>query len=339
MAEEYGPRFSVVILTLDEAAHLPACLQSVAWADEVIVLDSGSTDATRKLARAAGARIHVHPLRNFAHQRNIGLALARGDWVLMVDADERVTTRLRREVGEVAGAPDNVVGYHIPRQNRIFGRWVRHTGWHPDHQLRLLRRGYAWWEGPVHEAPRLDGGVGWLTSPLIHENYETVQEFFGKLDSWSELAMQESHFQLRGTDSGLLTEEAVAMMQQPIEEFVRRFVKGEGYRDYLLGLTLALLQSMYPALVAAKRWERSTRAEQRTWEHSGLSERAGAAFLTQVATVLAHGGVFAGEHFVTAILVHNSALARRDRVALRGLLRLLRLGKRLLPSQGPAMKT
>ncbi len=257
---------SAVILTRNEEEHLPACLASVSWADEVLVLDSFSSDRTVQIARAAGARVEQRQFVNYAAQRNAALKLACGEWVLFVDADERVSEELRPEIrsvvanrklvlSEVEGSQtairkSEIVGYWIPRQNIIFGAWVRHAGWYPDRQLRLLRPARARYDStrPVHELVLLDGEAGILQGHLLHLNYETPAEFIRK-------QKQYAHF-----DAEKLFQEGTRarphhFVLQPIREFRRRYFSLQGYRDGWRGLLLSVLMSWYMLEVYRQLWQ------------------------------------------------------------------------------------
>src|SRR5215211_8185678 len=190
MADTPGrPTVSAVILAHDEIDLIPGCLASVAWADEILVIDDGTTDQIRVLAEAAGARVVVRPWQGFPQQRNAGLNLATGDWLLFVDADERVPPSLAREIRQTVAAPGETVGYWVPRRNVIAGEWVRHAGWWPDCQLRLLWRGHAHYDETrvVHELAILDGPDGTLTEPFLHLNYGSLTEFRAKQRHYAHL--------------------------------------------------------------------------------------------------------------------------------------------------------
>ena len=139
---------SVVIITLNEEANLARTLASVAWADEIIVLDSGSTDRTREVAESFRAKFFAEPWKGFAAQKNSALAKATGDWILSLDADEEVEPALAEEIRTVLAANPSVAGFWIPRKNFFLGRWIRHGGFYPDPKLRLFRRGAGKFEEP-----------------------------------------------------------------------------------------------------------------------------------------------------------------------------------------------
>ncbi|MEA3345311.1 MAG: glycosyltransferase family 2 protein [Chloroflexota bacterium] len=232
-------RLSVVILTKDEEHNISDCITSVQWADRVVVLDSESVDRTREIAREMGAKVYIRPFRDYADQRNAALEMVEGDWIFFVDADERATPELAAEVQEVI-EDESRVGWWVPRHNYIFGRIIRHAGWYPDYQLRLLRRGYARYDParPVHEVVMLDGEAGHLQNPLIHYNYHTLAEFRERQQRYTTYEAQ------------ALLEEGIRprwrnFILQPLREFRLRYLTLQGYRDGAHGLLLSLLMAWY----------------------------------------------------------------------------------------------
>ncbi|HLF09420.1 MAG TPA: glycosyltransferase family 2 protein [Dehalococcoidia bacterium] len=240
------PTIAAIVLARNEARHIAACLATLAWADERIVLDSYSDDGTAEIAARMGAQVHQRPFDDFARQRNAAIGLAHSDWVLFVDADERVTLALAQEVHEVlsqvatAGAP---VGFWLPRRNRILGRWMRATGWWPDHQLRLFRRDRGRYREDrlVHELVVLDGPEGYLAAPLLHENYSSFGDLLRKQRRYAayDAAILGAAGRVRPRH----------LLSQPLREFWRRFVTWHGYRDGFHGLFLSLFMAWYAGLV------------------------------------------------------------------------------------------
>jgi hypothetical protein len=229
---------TTIILTRNEEKHLPDCLASVAWADRVIVFDSLSTDRTKDIAQQAGAVVIERPFDHYAGQRNAALEAAQTEWVLFVDADERVPPGLAAEIRDVLERPE--AGWWIPRHNYIFGQLTRHTGWYPDYQLRLLRRPRARYDPnrPVHELVLLEGEAGHLRQPLVHLNYETVGEFIAKQTDYARY------------DAERLAQEGVRvrphhLISQPVRQFWWRFITLQGWRDGLHGLRLSLLMGRF----------------------------------------------------------------------------------------------
>jgi len=235
-------RLTVVVLTRNEEDNIADCLKSVAWADELIVLDSFSDDRTVEVARENGARVVQHPFENWAVQRDYGLQLPENEWLFFVDADERGTPELAQEVLRVI-QEKSPVGWWVPRRNYIWGKWIRHAGWSPDYQLRLLRRDKARYDPTreVHEVVILDGEEGFLENTLKHYNYHTVAQFLSKQDFYSSY------------EADILFKQGIhpkpyTFLLQPIREFWRRYVKLEGYRDGGHGLLLSLLLGYYTFL-------------------------------------------------------------------------------------------
>jgi len=243
------PTITAVVLTRDEAEHLPECLASLGFADAVLVLDSESTDATRDIAQAAGARVVVHPFQNFSRQRQAALGLVETPWVLFVDADERVPPALAAEVRQavVQGA---AAGYWIPRANVFFGHRLRGGGWWPDHQLRLLEVARATYDPDraVHEVAEVDGPTTRLSEPMVHLNYA----------SWAEFRAKQRDYALLEADRRLAEGQRVRvqhLVTRPAREAWRRYVTLGGWRDGWLGVGLALSMAWYEgrALIALSR--------------------------------------------------------------------------------------
>jgi glycosyltransferase involved in cell wall biosynthesis len=224
---------TAIVLTLDAARHIEACLAGLAWAEERVVLDGGSRDATIALARAAGARVHIRRFDDFARQRNYALALARTPWVFFVDADERVDDALAAEL-RTAVRDTSHDGFWVPRRNIILGGWVRHGGWYPDYQLRVLRRGYAAYDErrPVHELPTVRGTTGKLRAELLHLNYERPG------DLWRKQRRYARH-EARALARRGIRARPHSFVLQPAREFRRRYVTLGGWRDGWRGLLLA----------------------------------------------------------------------------------------------------
>jgi len=232
---------AAIVLTLNEEENIEACLASLEWADRRVVFDSFSTDATVERARRAGAEVIQHPFENYAQQRNAALERVDAEWILFVDADERVPPALAEEIRAVTAEEREEVAWWIPRHNYIFGRLTLGAGWYPDYQLRLVRRGYAHWERPVHEVAVVDGPAGYLQTPLIHYNYRDLADF---------IARQRRYIDV---DAHALLEEGIrprpyTPYTQAVRHFWWRFVTLRGMRDGLHGLRLCLLMAYFEAV-------------------------------------------------------------------------------------------
>jgi glycosyltransferase involved in cell wall biosynthesis len=232
---------TAIILTYNESRHIVACIEHVRFADAVLVFDSFSTDDTVILARGAGADVNQNAFSDYATQRNTALDAVRDktDWVLFVDADERVDPALAEEIRTVI-ASDEAVGWRLPRHNYIFGKLTRATGWYPDYQTRLLKIGSAHYDPTrkVHEVVILDGELGTLKTPLIHYNYDNARQFAQKqrkYTAYEAKIMYEGHIRPKLRNYIL----------QPLRHFRWRFIELKGYQDGLHGLRLSLLMSWY----------------------------------------------------------------------------------------------
>lgn len=177
---EPRPPLSVVIITLNEEQNLPRCLESVRWAEEVLVVDSGSKDRTREIAEKAGARVLEHPWEGYGQQKNFANSQAKNDWILSLDADEELTTELRAEIEDFLARRGRMHGNlywgaAFPRLTSYLGRWIRYGGWYPNRLVRLAHRGHArWTETPVHESWEVDSQVWPMQADLLHYTFRDV---------------------------------------------------------------------------------------------------------------------------------------------------------------------
>ena len=253
------PSLSVAVIALNEEERIRACLESVAWADETIVVDSGSSDKTTEIAREFTDRVLFHAWTGYSAQKNFALAQCRGDWLLSLDADERVSDDLREEIAATLVAAPREAGFFLPRQNFFQGRWVRHGGWYPDYQLRLFRRGQGTFrDTAVHESARVDGPTGRLRAPLLHQSYRGIADFVARADRYSDLAATELAAAGRG---GSVPD----LLLRPVWRFISMYLLRAGFLDGWRGLILAALYAHYVFLRAAKVRElRAVRGEVRS---------------------------------------------------------------------------
>jgi len=230
-----------VILAKNEANHMAACIESVQWADAIMLSDSFSDDGTTQVALERGALVRQHKFVNFAANRNLALADAAdigADWVFFIDADERATPELATEIRTVVERPQ--VGWWIPRYNIMWGHTLKGGGWYPDAQLRLLKLGRASYdpERAVHEVVLLDGPAGTLTEHLIHYNYESFRHFFAKQNRYIDFEAQ--ILRKQGIQARPWT-----YLSMPAREFYRRYIRLDGYKDGWIGLQLCSLMAWY----------------------------------------------------------------------------------------------
>ncbi len=248
------PTVSVVISAFNEEAKIQDCLKSVEWADEIILVDSSSLDKTATIAKKFTSKIFSRPNNPMLNiNKNYGFSKAISDWILCLDADERISDELQKEIRSAINnsALSNINGYWIPRKNIIFGKWMKHTGWYPDNQLRLFRRGKGKFEEKhVHEMVKVDGETSYLAQHIVHHNFETVSQFLYK------------HIQLYAPNEAevLLQNGYTPVFQDairfPVKEFLSRFFAREGYKDGLHGLVLSILLAFYHEIIFVLVWEK-----------------------------------------------------------------------------------
>jgi glycosyltransferase involved in cell wall biosynthesis len=226
---------SVIVITKDEEPVIRRCLESVAWADEIIVVDSGSTDRTREICRALGAKVQATTdWPGFGPQKNRALEQATGDWVLSVDADEWLTPELQAEIRQIITVPTQHAAFRIPRSSSFCGRYMRHSGWWPDPVLRLFRRGSARFSDDlVHERLIVDGSVGQLSHLLMHESFTSLEEVLHKVDRYSSAGAQ--MMVARGREGSL-----ASAVLHGWWTFVRTYFLRAGFLDGPEGFILAV---------------------------------------------------------------------------------------------------
>ncbi len=243
------PKVSVTVITKNESANLTAALESVAWADDLVIVDAESTDDTVAIARRFTDRVVVRAWPGFAPQKNYAASLASHDWILSLDADERVTPALATEIRETLGAEPPARGFRIPRVAFHLGRWIRSTDWFPDPQLRLYDRRAARWEDrAVHESVRVDGPVSALRHELQHHPYRDLAHHLQTIDRYTTLAAGE--MAARGGRAHVWQ---VAL--HPPLAFLRNYILRGGLRDGTPGLIVSVMNAYYVFLKYAKLWE------------------------------------------------------------------------------------
>jgi glycosyltransferase involved in cell wall biosynthesis len=230
---------SVIVIALNQEANIRACLESVPFADEIVVVDTGSTDATVEVAKTYTDRVISAAWQGFAGTKNFALDQARGDWVFSLDTDERVPAGLQAEILEVVLGTGQADGYRVARQNFFGGRWIRHLGWYPDYTLRLWRRGRGRYrEREVHEEVEVAGPIGTLNTPLEHYSYNSLEEYAARQERYARLAAREMFKQGRQPRPGEL-------WWRPCFTFVKLYVLKRGFLEGSLGLALAGQGSRY----------------------------------------------------------------------------------------------
>jgi glycosyltransferase involved in cell wall biosynthesis len=243
------PKLSVTVITRNESANIAAALESIAWADEIIVVDSESTDDTVAQAKRFTDRVVVRSWPGYAAQKNFAASIATHDWILSLDADERVTPALAGEIRSTLAVDPPHRGYRIPRVAFHLGRWIRTTDWYPDDQLRLYDRRAAQWKGAyVHESVAVTGSVGHLEKELHHHPYRDVADHLETIDRYTTLAAREMN--AAGRRAG-----ALQIAGHPPFAFLRNYLLRGGIRDGVPGLIISTLNAYYVFLKFSKLWQ------------------------------------------------------------------------------------
>ena len=243
------PKLSVTVITKNEASDIDEALESVAWADELIVVDAMSSDETVARAQQHTDRVIVREWPGYVAQKNFAASMASHDWIFSLDADERVTPALAGEIKALLAGTPSSGGYRVPRVTWHLGRWIRTTDWYPDHQLRLYDRRAAEWTGRhVHESVSVRGAVGQLSGELQHFAYRDVAEHLETIDRYTTYAARQMHED--GRHAG-----ALQLVGHPPLAFLRNYVLRGGIRDGVPGLIISALNSYYVFLKFAKLWE------------------------------------------------------------------------------------
>lgn len=241
-------KISVTIIVLNEERNIRECMEGLGWADEVIVSDSGSTDATVEICRGYGAKVFNDEWLGFGRQKNLCAGRAANNWILNIDADERVTPELKEEIVRAADK-GKCAGYYVPRRNYFGDRWIRRCGWYPDYTLRLYRKDAGrFLERGVHESVTMEGARGHLKNPLIHKTYRDVSDYLVRMERYSTLAAAE--MMKEGKTAGVLD-----ILFRPPFTFFKMFVLKLGFLEGVAGIVLSILYASYTLAKYAKLWE------------------------------------------------------------------------------------
>jgi glycosyltransferase involved in cell wall biosynthesis len=240
---------SVVIVTKDEEHNIEDALKSVSDAEEIIVIDSFSTDRTVEICRKYTDKVYQQEWQGFARQKQAAVDHAKGEWVMILDSDERVTPELKAEIMESI-ADTKLNGFYVPRENYFIGKWIRHSGWWPDHTLRLFRKDRGRLEArEVHEKVIIEGQAGYLKNPLKHYTYRSVSDFLERSKRYSDLAARE--IRKKSGRAG-----PFSLTVRPLATFIKMYILRLGVLDGTRGIMLALLYSHYTFLKYVKTWKK-----------------------------------------------------------------------------------
>ena len=241
-------KVSACIVTYNEESNIQRCLEGLEWADEIIVVDAQSGDRTVQLCQKYTDNVFSHTWLGHVRQKNLALSKASGDWILCLDADERVTPELAEEM-KLSVLTSDCNGYYIPRKTYYLGRWINHSNWYPDYKLRLIRRGKGEWKGiDPHDRLEVTGKTGYLKGDILHYSYENISHHLKKINSYTSIMASES--KRRGKKFSYLD-----LFLRPPLKFIKMYVIKGGFMDGFPGFIIAVLGSYYVFLKYAKWWE------------------------------------------------------------------------------------
>ena len=240
---------TAVIITRNAQEELTGCIKSISWVDEVVVVDTDSTDSTRSIAEKLGARVYTKKFEGYGKLREDALEHVSCEWVFYLDADERAEEGLKEELEETTRANKAVV-FALPRKNIMLGHWLRYGGWYPDYQTRIFRKSeLKGWRGTLHETPVFDGKAGVLTNGLTHITSRSIDAMLEKTKVWSKeearLLMEAGHPPMNGR----------RFVSAVARTFFERMVKGQAFRDGAVGVLMAYYQVFSVFLTYARLWE------------------------------------------------------------------------------------
>lgn len=247
-------RVSVTIITLNEEANLSACLESVKWADEILVVDSESHDRTVAIARDFGCRVLINPWPGHKEQKNVAVDAASHEWILSIDADERLTPECQAEVRKIISDTNSLDGYTFPRKNFFLGKWMRHGGWYPDHVLRLFRKDKGRFGGiNPHDKVMIGGNrITIIDLPIIHLTYNDFSQYITKQHTYATIAAEEI-VKRKGKKIKI---GQMTLVIKFLTKFLELYIWKRGFLDGLHGLVAALAASYFAFVKYAKVWEK-----------------------------------------------------------------------------------
>jgi glycosyltransferase involved in cell wall biosynthesis len=240
---------TALILTYNEEKNIRECLESVEWVNEIIVVDSYSEDMTVKIAGDYTSQIYQRRFDDFSAQRNFGLDKATSEWILVVDADERVTPELKEEIDRhLRSNRGEYTGYRIPRKNYFLGKWIKYCGWYPDYVIRLFKKADNRYSGLVHEAIQIKGRVSKLENAFIHYTYRDLEHYLNKINQYTTL-------DARGKFQAGKKKSLAYILLRPLLEFIKKYIFKRGFLLGKQGLFLALISAFYQFQKYVKLWE------------------------------------------------------------------------------------
>lgn len=248
-------KISAVVITKNEEKNIKDCLSCLDWVGEIVVIDSNSDDKTREIAKKMGAKIYICSKKGFDERRNLGKEKAQGEWLLYVDADERISDKLKKEILTKIKNPEDYSAFKIPRFNTHYGKPMRHGGWYPDYQTRLIKKeNLKHWQGIVHESPKIEGKIGKLVNCFIHLTHRSIKESFQKSVQWTRMEADI----LFGNNNSKVT--IFTLIKVSLKEFIFRVFIKKGFLDGSVSWLEGMIQAFNKFLVYAQLWEKQQKS-------------------------------------------------------------------------------
>jgi glycosyltransferase involved in cell wall biosynthesis len=241
-------KISAVVITYNERENIRRCLESIKWVDEIIVIDSGSSDGTYEIAKEY-AKVITHPWLGYAKQKNFGISLTKNEWILSIDADEELTPSLKEEILQELDK-SSYDGYYFPRQSFFLDKWIKYSGWYPDYQLRLFKKSKGRFnEKSVHEKVIIEGKVKYLKNHLLHYPYKSLEDYFKKFNEYTSLSSEEDY--KKGKKFNIFYPILI-----PFLFFLKSYVLKKGFLDGRAGFIISSLGAINYFVRYAKLWEK-----------------------------------------------------------------------------------
>jgi glycosyltransferase involved in cell wall biosynthesis len=245
-------KLSVTIISYNEEKNIRDCLESVQWADEIVVIDSFSIDKTIDICREYTDRVYQNKWPGFVEQKNFALTKASHNWILSIDADERVSDELGEEIKGLLSNSLKYDGYYIPRKTFYVNKWILHCGWYPDYKIRLFKKDKGRWEGTggtaIHESVKVNGRVGYLKGDILHHSFPTISSHLKTINSFTSISATENF--KKGERTGILS-----ILFRPIFNFFKMYILKLGFLDGIPGLIVSVLSSYHVFIKYTKMWE------------------------------------------------------------------------------------
>jgi len=239
-------QLSAVIITRNEESNIKRCLESVRFADEIIVVDNNSSDKTVPIAESLGAKVYTTTWKGFGAAKQEGVNYASGEWILSIDADEEIPEMLAKEIQAKLASTNGCAGYYLNRKTMFLGKWINHCGWYPDYVIRLFQKNKGEFDDAiVHEKAVVDGAVGYLNVDMLHYSYPDLESYLNKFNRYTTLGAEEAF--RKGKKAGWFD-----ILIKPPVSFIKHYIVKQGFRDGWAGLVLSALSAMSVMVKYAK---------------------------------------------------------------------------------------